>query len=821
MNRLKLMVMMAGVVMTEVSTPLWSAPVPASSGDSYETIAKMGQGFVIWESSRSGAWRLWRINLDGQGLRQISPDEPGRDHYCPHISPNGRKVVYLSYPKGLDGYHDYDKSKPATMHMMNTDGTGDRVLLPSARAYGEDRAAVWIDDNRLNYIDGDGISCEYNISSKLSLPITQQKRKGFGWLINAQKSFAVPGWPASFNPINPTTHLITSGKQLNGCQPYFSADGKWGFWMGGGGGPINRYELATGNASPILNANDPRMPKERNYLYFPMLSRNGRLFTFAASPHQHDHFKSDYDIFVARTNPKTLEVIGNPVRYSFDPACDRFPDVYVSDLDLGSYQGEAPYTVQFKAPAGVTTANWSFGDGAKGTGTVVKHTYTKAGKYTVEIYGKERSYYGEVSVIPTSAPTVTAVTLRGSNKVSVTFSEPVVTSKAKFTLDGKSAKTVVPDHDGISVVLSFAGNITKAATLRMEGVRDRAQVPNVMRAEQLVVQPHRWPIDPISVVVMWDNMKQGCTSAGGVHCDTQAVGRAYADHNYAMQTSGGSFRISGADEMLLKSCQQSNKLTIEAEITTHAANQTGPARIISFSSDASSRNFTIGQDGNRLMLRLRTTDTGENGSNPELELGDIQPNRPTHIMLCYSPGSLQFYVDGKLSLNSNQVQGDFSNWSAHHLILGDEWDGNRVWKGTISGLAIYNQKYGASQAARSYEGYRALHPTKPISEIKLTAKLLSCSKIPTLAEIVPYREGLVTSLYEVLSVQQGKCEAKKILVVQWAIVGGQELGNMPAVGSQQSLVLEPYAENPQLEGIYMSDTLNADPTIPLYYLQGM
>ncbi len=815
MNR-NLGIAVASIMMTGLCGVTQSAPAPSTTVDSYETIAKMGQGFIIWESNRSGSWRLWRIGLDGKGLKQISPDESARDHYCPHISPNGRKVVYLSYPKGQDGYHAYNVNKPAPMHIMNTDGTGDRVILPSARAYSEDRAVVWVDDDTFHYINGDGISSEYHLSTGRSVPLSKQSIEGGGWLINAQRNFAVPGSPV-FSRYDPTTQTIKVGKEFDGCQPYFSADGKWGFWMGGAGGPINRYDLATGNVSKVLSNNDPRMPKERNYLYFPMLSRNGRLLAFGASPGQHDHFTADYDIFVARTDPATFEVIGTPVRYSFDPACDRFPDVYVSDLDLGSHQGEAPYTMQLKAPAGVTIANWSFGDGSKGTGTVVKHTYTKAGNYSLEIYGKDRSYFGEVSVAPASAPTVTAVALRGSNKVSVSFSEPVVTAKAKFILDGKQAKTVVPDRDGMGVELSFAANITKVATLRMEGVRDRAQVPNVMTAQQLVVQPHQWPIDPKSVVLIWDDVKKGCIAAGDVGCQTQAVGRAFPDRNNAMQTSGGHFNITGADDILLKALKQSGKMTVEAVLTTPDANQSGPARIISFSSDASSRNFTIGQQGNLLVLRLRTPETGENGTDPEIELAAIQPNRPTHIMLCYSPGSLQFYVDGKLSLNSNLVQGDFSNWSAHHLILGDEWVGNRVWKGTISGLAIYNQKYGASQAARSYESYRALHPVKPANTVKLTAKLLSSSKTPTLSEIVPYREGLVTSLYEVLSVQQGQCEAKQIVVVQWAIVGGQELNNMPAVNSQQTLVLEPYAENPQLEGLYMSDTINADPTIPLFF----
>ena len=40
-----------------------------------------GQGFVVWESSRSGAWRLWLRDLDGGAPWQLSPDEGERVRY--------------------------------------------------------------------------------------------------------------------------------------------------------------------------------------------------------------------------------------------------------------------------------------------------------------------------------------------------------------------------------------------------------------------------------------------------------------------------------------------------------------------------------------------------------------------------------------------------------------------------------------------------------------------------------------------------------------------------------------------------------------------
>jgi len=62
--------------------------------------------------------------------------------------------------------------------------------------------------------------------------------------------------------------------------------------------------------------------------------------------------------------------------------------------------------------------------------------------------------------------------------------------------------------------------------------------------------------------------------------------------------------------------RKSNALTIEAWITPANAEQSGPARIVSLSSNPSSRNFTLGQDQDFYDVRLRTTGTDKNG-NPE------------------------------------------------------------------------------------------------------------------------------------------------------------------------------------------------------------
>jgi hypothetical protein len=113
----------------------------AKTREGWRKMSKLGSGFV-WESNRTGHWRLWRRELDGSGLRQISPEEPGREHFCPHLAPDGDRLVYVSYPAGSDTYQEMEPKGGVPLYLMHADGSGNKRLTVSARAYGENRAAV-------------------------------------------------------------------------------------------------------------------------------------------------------------------------------------------------------------------------------------------------------------------------------------------------------------------------------------------------------------------------------------------------------------------------------------------------------------------------------------------------------------------------------------------------------------------------------------------------------------------------------------------------------------------------------------------------------
>jgi len=157
-----------------------------------------------------------------------------------------------------------------------------------------------------------------------------------------------------------------------------------------------------------------------------------------------------------------------------------------------------------------------------------------------------------------------------------------------------------------------------------------------------------------------------------------------------LEFKGGRVRVPGVDEALLADCRASNTLGIDLRFSTESLDQTGPARILSFSTDSMTRNVSICQERDRLVLRLRTTETGENGTHPEVELTRIEAGRRYFVSVFYEPGDLRVRVNGK-PVEVQQIEGDFSNWSPQNFVLGNEADAERPWHGRISAFHVRSQ----------------------------------------------------------------------------------------------------------------------------------
>ena len=173
--------------------------------------------------------------------------------------------------------------------------------------------------------------------------------------------------------------------------------------------------------------------------------------------------------------------------------------------------------------------------------------------------------------------------------------------------------------------------------------------------------------------------------------------------NGQMDLTGGAILAKNVNDTLLAACQQNNQLTLECLVTTDNLDQSGPARIISFSNDATHRNFTFGQDGSSFAVRIRTPRTGTNALGGEFAFGKIELGKPTHVIVSYFEGNVYCYINGELVHVSNGTQGDFSNWELYPLLFGDEASGGRNWEGKLSHVAIYSRFVGVEEAAHKFK----------------------------------------------------------------------------------------------------------------------
>jgi hypothetical protein len=102
------------------------------------------------------------------------------------------------------------------------------------------------------------------------------------------------------------------------------------------------------------------------------------------------------------------------------------------------------------------------------------------------------------------------------------------------------------------------------------------------------------------------------------------------------------------DRKLYDELVRQNKLTLLVSFRTNDLEQAGPARIITYSHNVFTRNFTLGQIRNTLTFRLRTPSSGWNGSDPAIYTGAVlSPDHTAFVAAVYDGRISRLYVDGK------------------------------------------------------------------------------------------------------------------------------------------------------------------------------
>jgi len=155
---------------------------------------------------------------------------------------------------------------------------------------------------------------------------------------------------------------------------------------------------------------------------------------------------------------------------------------------------------------------------------------------------------------------------------------------------------------------------------------------------------------------------------------------------------------------IIDAVRKSGEITIEAWLQPAETGQSGPARIITLSSSPSERNFTLGQEGDRFDVRLRTTKTSRNGIPSLSSASKSLQTKLTHVVYTRDrSGRAQITINGQAA-SSRKVNGKTSNWDRkYRLALANELSNDRPWRGTYFLVAIYGRALSAKEIQRNFQ----------------------------------------------------------------------------------------------------------------------
>ena len=618
----------------------------------------------------------------------------------------------------------------------------------------------------------------------------------------------------TFSPFDAGRKAVSQRSTLGGCQPYFSHDGRWGFWTAGAGGPMNRMDLATREVSTILEKNDPRMVGDWGYAYFPMLSTDGRLFAYAASRNQHDHFKSDYEVFVAETDPTTLEVLGPAVRMTRHKATDRYPDVFLAPLALGRHRGEAPFTVSLdtgtlKGGNASGAWSWDFGD--------------VPGRYEVVATDGSDRLVAQVVVAEPTPPTAQRASLvEEGRRILIVFDEAVDLDGAEVALESGRPVTGWKARDDRTLAVDLAEPLRGPDRVELSGVVDRAQVPNSLSHGLIDIDPPLWPSRREGLAFLWEtglaaNLVEDPDLEAERASTLAATGSGRLDGNGVMVLDGGAFYAEPREQSnaLRRALQGRNNVSLEVTLTPDRAlarvgreGRRAAARVVSFASGKRGQNFRLTQLGAELVFSIRLG----GDENPHVTLFELPPEQPSHVVVTFTTGRFVAYLDGEPVVTRDDLVGDFFHWRDYPLVLGDEWGGGKPWRGRLEGLAIYDRALDAAEVRENFLRYRSRRSKRAVVEsARVTARLVARSRVPSLEEISPYREALGLFEYELVETVEGPspvAAGRLLRVVHWLLMDGESVpAGRAEVGSTYELEIEPFAANPQVQSLYLSDDL--------------
>ncbi len=165
---------------------------------------------------------------------------------------------------------------------------------------------------------------------------------------------------------------------------------------------------------------------------------------------------------------------------------------------------------------------------------------------------------------------------------------------------------------------------------------------------------------------------------------------------------------------LNNACMGSGSITLESWVTPVSVSTPGPPRLVTYSEDSASRNFSLmigsnvtGEEPPAFRGRLRTDALFLNGTPSTVaELEGAAKQQLAHVVYMRdADGDERIFVDGTLAGDAARA-GDFSVWDTTgvmRLALGNEFAHPRPLDGTLHLVAVYCRALDPDEVQQNYD----------------------------------------------------------------------------------------------------------------------
>jgi Tol biopolymer transport system component len=101
--------------------------------------------YIYYNGSQSGTMQIWRMKPDGSGKEQMTFGK--ENNWFPHISPDGKWMVYLAFPESV-APGDHPSYKRVTLNLMPANGGPAKVIAYMYGGQGTINVPSWSPDSK-------------------------------------------------------------------------------------------------------------------------------------------------------------------------------------------------------------------------------------------------------------------------------------------------------------------------------------------------------------------------------------------------------------------------------------------------------------------------------------------------------------------------------------------------------------------------------------------------------------------------------------------------------------------------------------------------